>query len=57
MAVSLRDRPVLRGKDAKNFLSEEKKINESRAQLCREEGQTNQQGPRSKKAVRLCVVK
>ncbi|MHB8916511.1 MAG: hypothetical protein ACYC4H_00675 [Desulfocucumaceae bacterium] len=56
MAVSLRDRPVLRGKDAKNFLSEEKKINESRAQLQKEDGQVRQVTS-NKKTVRLCVVK
>lgn len=57
MAVSLRERPVLRGKDAERFLSEEKRVDESRARLIKEDGQSAAPtGNKTKKTVRLCLT-
>lgn len=57
MAVSLRERPVLRGKDAERFLSEEKRVDECRARLSKGKGQDAEPIPvRNKKTVRLCLT-
>lgn len=59
MAVSLRDRPVIRGEDARRFLSEKKRVDECRAQLTNKDGQvshTVSSGKKKKRTVHICLT-
>lgn len=57
MAVSMRERPVLRGKDAERFLAEEKRVDECRAEMLKKIEQGQEIGVKGKRVFRLCVTK